>query len=159
MKRILHETIQKVTDDLERRHTFNTAIAAIMELINHLNTFKIETESDYQLKQEVCEAIVLMLSPMVPHITHALWQALGHHDITKATWPKYDPVALIQDTIQMTVQINGKMRAQINVPLNSSDAIIEQSALEHDSVKKHTDGKAIKKVIIVPQKLINIVCV
>lgn len=160
MKRILHETIQKVTDDFERRHTFNTAIAAIMELINHLNTFKIETLNDHHLKQEACEAIILMLSPIVPHITHVLWEALGHpYPVIQASWPSYDPNALIQASVTMTVQINGKMRGHISLPTNSSDTFIEDTALNNESVKRHITGKAIKKIIIVPQKLINIVCV
>lgn len=160
MKRVLHETIQKVTDDFERRYTFNTAIAAVMELINHLNTFTLHSYADYQLKQETCEAVVLMLSPIVPHITHVLWQALGHEgSVMQAPFPKYDPEAIIRNTVDMTVQINGKMRGQITVPADSVQSLIEQTALEHEGVKRHTEGKTIKKIIVVPKKLINIVCV
>ncbi len=159
-KRILHVTIQKVTDDFERRHTFNTAIAAIMELINHLNNFKIHSKADYELKQKAYETIVLMLSPIVPHITHVLWEALGHKTaIINAPWPEFDSRAIVCDTIQMSIQINGKMRGHIMVATDALNPIIEHTALAHESVKRHIEGKSIKKIIIVPKKLINIVCV
>lgn len=159
-KCILHQTIQKVTDDFERRHTFNTAIAAIMELINHLNNFEISSQADYQLKQQAWEAIILMLSPIVPHITHVLWEALGHQTpIINAPWPQFDPSAIVRDTLQMAIQINGKMRGHITIAFDAPNPMIEKIALAHESVKRHTQGKTIKKIIIVPKKLINIVVV
>jgi len=160
IKRFLHQTIQKVTDDFERRHTFNTAIAAIMELINHLNNFEIQSFNDYQVKQQAYEAIILMLSPIVPHITHVLWKALGHNTcLDFAPWPSYDPNALICDTIQMTIQVNGKVRGHINIATDAPQPMVEKMALEEESVQKHIEGKTIKKTIIVPKKLINIVVV
>lgn len=158
LRRQLHETIQKVTDDLQRRHTFNTAIAAIMELLNTLSTYVGESTEDKILKQEAFEAIILMLSPIVPHITQVLWQSLGHLTLVMdAPWPQCDPHALERDAINIVVQINGKVRANISVPVNATEAMIQQAALEHETIVRHQEGKTIRKIIVVGQKLVNIV--
>lgn len=160
LRRQTQATIQKVTDDFKRRFTFNTAIAAMMELLNALSTYSVENEMDKMVKQEAFEAIVLMLSPIVPHITHVLWQKLGHQaPILDATWPTVDESALKQETIQVVVQINGKVRTNIILAVDASKEMLEKAALDHETIQRHLDGKVVKKVIVVGQKLVNIVAV
>lgn len=158
LRRITQETIVKVTDDLTRRYTFNTAIAAIMELTNAVSQYEIENPMDVQVKQEAIESIVLLLSPIVPHITHSLWHALGKKEaVMDAAWPIVDTNALKRDVLIVVVQINGKVRANLDVPSSASKEEIERIAMEHENVVKHLDGKTVKKVIVVGQKLVNIV--
>lgn len=154
----LHQTIAKVTDDLERRHTFNTAIAAVMELMNELVKLHDTDLPARQLMQEALESIVLLLSPIVPHICHALWQELRPGmELLDQAWPKADPQALVQDDIELVVQVNGKLRAQIRVAKDADRATIEQIALAHEHIQKIIAGQPVKKVIVVPARLINIV--
>lgn len=158
LRRLCHQTIQKVTDDMGRRFTFNTAIAAMMELMNEISRFEVNTLTDEQIRQEVLESIVLMLSPITPHICHALWQELGNkRAIVDERWPIVDQTALIRDTIDMVIQVNGKVRAQITVPLSIEKTELEQLALGHENIQRHITDKPINKIIIVPKKLINIV--
>lgn len=158
LRRITQETIVKVTDDLTRRYTFNTAIASVMELTNATSQYEVENPMDVQVKQEAFETIVLLLSPIVPHITHALWQALGKKDaVMNHAWPKVDAEALKRDTLIVVVQINGKVRANLDVPASATKEEIESIAMKHKNVIRHLDGKAVKKVIVVGQKLVNIV--
>ncbi|MBN9288181.1 MAG: leucine--tRNA ligase [Gammaproteobacteria bacterium 39-13] len=159
LRRQTHEAIAKVTDDLKRRYTFNTAIAAVMELVNAVSQFEIEEDADKQVKQEALEAIVLMLSPIVPHITHELWQSLGHTEmaVMDTPWPHVDTAALKRDTIAIVVQINGKVRANIDMAATADEASIKETALNHENIQRHLDGKTIRKVIVVGQKLVNIV--
>ncbi len=154
----LHETIKKVSDDIGRRYTFNTAIAAIMELMNELAKFNDDSDQGHALMQEALDAIVLMLSPIVPHICHQLWQQLGHEQIVATEhWPSYDESALVQDTVELVVQVNGKLRGHIQVPADADKASIEQMAKENENVKQHTEGKTLRKVIVVPGRLVNLV--
>ncbi|MBC6963332.1 MAG: leucine--tRNA ligase, partial [Nitrosomonas sp.] len=154
----LHQTIVKVTDDLERRHTFNTAIAAIMELMNELSDVQGTHPAAYQLMQEVLENIVLLLSPIVPHICHVLWRELRPGtELLDQPWPQADASALVQDEIKLVVQVNGKLRGEIQVARDADKTVIEQAALENEQVKKFVEGVAIKKIIVVPGKLVNIV--
>jgi leucyl-tRNA synthetase len=154
----LHQTIAKVTDDLDRRHTFNTAIAAVMELMNELAKLQATDLAARQLMQEALESIVLLLSPIVPHICHALWQALKPGtELLDQSWPKADPQALLQDDIELVVQVNGKLRAQIRVAKDADRATIERIALDHEHIQKTIAGQSVKKVIVVPGRLINIV--
>lgn len=154
----LHSTLVKVGDDYERRFTFNTVIAANMELLNSLNSFTGTTPLDNQIRQEVLQHIIIMLSPIVPHITHNLWLALGNKTvIIDETWPKVDRNALVQDTISMVVQVNGKLRANLEVDANITKDALEQLALQHENVQKFVEAKTIKKIIVVPRKLVNIV--
>lgn len=158
LRRLTHETIKKVTDDLKRRYTFNTAIAAMMELTNAIAPYSIEDATDKVVKQEAFEALVLMLAPMVPHISHALWQAFGHDDaVLDAAWPNLDESALVRDQVTIVVQVNGKMRANLSLPTDTSKEVAEQAALKHEAVVRHIEGKTIRKIITVGQKLINIV--
>ncbi len=154
----LHQTIAKVTDDLERRHTFNTAIAAVMELMNGLVKCQDLDPASRNLMQEALENIVLLLSPIVPHICHALWRELKPgSELSDQPWPKADNAALVQDEIKLMVQVNGKLRGQVNVAKDAEREAVEQAALADEHVRKFTEGQSIKKIIVVPGKLINIV--
>jgi len=158
LRRQLHQTLQKVSDDMARRHTFNTAIAANMELVNALNKFEDDSANGKAVRQEALEAVVLMLAPIVPHIAQALWGELGHaDDIVVRAWPTLDPSALVQDSIEMVVQVNGKLRGKLSVAISASKQEIEALALADDNVQRYIEGKPIKKLIVVPQKLVNIV--
>jgi len=156
--RKLHETIRRVNEDMDKRQTFNTVIAANMELSNELGKFKGEGPLAERVIGSVIEGLLLMLSPIVPHITHHLWQALGKSTpIIDAPWPTFDPEALKHDEITMVVQVNGKLRAKMQVPADADKAAIEQLALAQEPVKRYTAEGEVKKVIVVPGKLVNIV--
>ncbi|MCG8533580.1 MAG: leucine--tRNA ligase, partial [Pseudomonadales bacterium] len=158
LRRKLHETIAKVGDDYERRLTFNTAIAAVMELSNHMAKLDHDGNQSQAVMQEAIEACVLMLAPITPHICHRLWQRLGNTDpVIDAPWPKVDESALVRDTIEMVVQVNGKVRAKLEVAADASKEDIEQLALANENVQKFTEGKNIAKVIVVPGKLVSVV--
>lgn len=158
LRRKVHETIEKVTDDCERRLTFNTAIAAIMELSNAMYKFLIKTEQDRAVMHEAVEALTLMLAPIAPHATHTIWEALGHSDsVLEAQWPAVDQAALVKDAITMVVQVNGKVRAKLEVANGTDKDAIEAIALTNENVTKFTDGLTVRKVIVVPGKLVNIV--
>lgn len=154
----LHQTIAKVGDDLGRRHTFNTAIAAVMELMNALGKLQNSSPAARGLMQEALENIVLLLSPIVPHICHVLWRELRPGtELLDQPWPQADVAALVRDEIELIVQVNGKLRGKIRVAADTKPVIIEQLALENEQVRRFIDGKAVKKVVMVPGKLINIV--
>jgi leucyl-tRNA synthetase len=158
VRRQLHLTIQKVTDDFGRRYTFNTVIAANMELVNTLSKFVDDTDNGKAVRQEALEAIVLMLSPIVPHICHQLWLDLGHQDaVVSATWPKVDATALAQDTLELMLQVNGKLRSKISVSVTASKEEIESMALSDEHVIRFIEGKPVRKIIVVPNKLVNVV--
>jgi len=158
IRRKLHETIAKVTDDIKRRYTFNTAIAAIMELLNDLSKFSDDSEQGAAVMSEAIEAVVLMLSPIVPHITQQLWQELGHQQqIVDIAWPLCDDSALVRDEIELVVQVNGKLRAKINVSANADKDSIEAAALADEKIISNIEGKTVRKVIVVPGRLVNIV--
>ena len=153
-----HQTIAKVSDDIGRRYTFNTAIAACMELINELGKVKDDSDQARAVRQEALEAIVLMLSPIVPHVTHALWQALGHDEaVVDARWPEADEAALVQDSIEIVFQVNGKVRGKMEIPADLPREEVEKLALANPNVRKFIDGKTVRKVIVVPGRLVNIV--
>jgi leucyl-tRNA synthetase len=154
----LHETLKKVNDDYGRRLTFNTAIAANMELMNHLAKFSDTSDQAVAIRQEVLESIVLMLAPIIPHLCHQLWQELGHDSvIIDHGWPQVDESALVQDSIEMVVQVNGKVRGKIEVGTDADKSTCEAAALDDERVKRFIDGKQVRKVIVVPKKLVNIV--
>ncbi len=158
LRRQLHQTIEKVSDDMGRRHTFNTAIAAIMELINSLYKAECVNEAGRQVMQEALEAVVLMLSPIAPHLCHVLWHELGHHDsIIDCRWPVVDASALVQQIVELGVQVNGKMRTRIKVPVDSEQDFIKEAALKDENVQRFVGDKTVKKVIVVPGKLVSIV--
>ncbi|MDO9267971.1 MAG: class I tRNA ligase family protein, partial [Methylobacter sp.] len=158
VRRQLHLTIQKVTDDFGRRYTFNTVIAANMELINTLSKFDDDSDNGKAVRHEALEAIVLMLSPIVPHICHQLWLDLGHQQaVVSASWPEVDTTALEQDTLELVLQVNGKLRSKMKVSVNASKEEIEAMALNDEHIKRFIEAQPIKKVIVVPKKLVNIV--
>jgi leucyl-tRNA synthetase len=158
MRRKLHETIAKVSDDIARRHTFNTAIAAVMELINDLFRFDDDSEQGRAVRHEAIEAIVMMLSPIVPHVTQRLWNELGHDGLlADVSWPVCDESALVRDEIELVVQVNGKLRSKINVAANADNDTIEKAALADDRIISNIEGKNVRKVIVVPGRLVNIV--
>ena len=158
LRRKLHQTLEKVSDDVGRRQTFNTAIAANMELLNELGRFQDSSEQGRALFQEALEAIVLMLSPIVPHITHELWHELGHADaIIDQAWPVVDASALAQDSIELVVQVNGKLRGHIRVAADASREAIEEMAIANENVLRFVEDKTIRKIIVVPGKLVNVV--
>ncbi len=158
MRRQIHQTIAKVTDAMGRRYTFNTAIAANMELLNALAKFEDGSPQGLAVKKEGLDAIVLMLAPIVPHICQVLWESLGHGDpVINAPWPDVDKSALVQDTIELVVQVNGKLRGKIQVPAEADKALVEQAALNEPNVGRFIEGKTVRKVIVVPKRLVNIV--
>ena len=158
LRRQVHQTIGKITDDIDRRQTFNTAIAATMELINAVSKIKGDTVAERAVVQEALEAAVLMLSPIVPHITHELWRALGHEQaVIDSSWPAVDEAALEQDEVEIVVQVNGKLRDRVSIPAKADKAEVESIALASDKVVQHVEGKTVRKVIVVPGKLVNIV--
>jgi len=157
LRRRTHLTIAKVGDDIGRRYKFNTAIAATMELVNALTDFKDVSPAGRGVTQECLEAIVRMLAPIVPHICHDLWQALGHSDeLMDTPWPRHEPGAISRDTVDLVVQVNGKKRGEISVDKGADKNDIESLALNNANVARYVaDG--VKKVIVVPGKLVNIV--
>ena len=158
LHRQVHLTIKKVTDDIERRLQMNTAIAAVMELINAVSRFSPQVEADRSVVQEALETACLLLSPVVPHITSVLWQALGQTEqIIDAHWPIADETAMVQDEIQYIVQVNGKLRDRILVAANADQGTIEQLAQASESTRRHIEGKTVRKIIVVPGRLVNIV--
>ncbi|HIJ34011.1 MAG TPA: class I tRNA ligase family protein, partial [Gammaproteobacteria bacterium] len=158
IRRALHQTIHKVGDDIGRRMTFNTAIAAVMELTNQLSKFEDNSGQGRAVMQEALEAMTLMLSPMVPHLSHQLWSLLGHKGaVVEVMWPTFDESALVKESLQMVVQVNGKLRAKLEVALNASKDAIEAQALADENVQRFIDGKQVMKVIVVPGKLVNLV--
>jgi leucyl-tRNA synthetase len=158
LRRKVHETIAKVSDDMERRQTFNTAIAAVMELSNAIGRFVDVSEQGRAVTREALEAAIRLLSPIVPHITHQLWLELGHtDDLLHTPWPQVDASALTRASVELVVQVNGKVRAKITVSADADEDVILHTALASENVQKHLEGKTIRKKIVVPGKLLNIV--
>ena len=158
LRRKTHQTIAKVSDDIGRRYTFNTAIAAVMELVNDLNVFQIEDEIDQKVAKEAITSVLLLLSPIVPHICNRLWLDLGFDQpIIDEVWPKHNPHLMMADTLEIIVQVNGKLRSKITVDSSIENAELEQLVLMDEKIKKYTNDQTIKKIIIVPKKLVNIV--
>ena len=153
-----YQTLAKITDDIKRRHSFNTAIAAMMELTNMLSKFKQTDGQSMALRLESLDIILRALSPITPHLCHHLWQQLGHQTaIINESWPEVDNKALEQDEVQIIVQVNGKLRAKLMLSADTDKAQVEVQALTDENVVKFTSGKTIVKVIVVPNKLVNIV--
>jgi leucyl-tRNA synthetase len=158
VRRQVHQTIQKVSHDMGVRTIFNTAIASNMELVNTLSKFTDDSCNGKAIRQEALEAIVLMLAPIVPHICHQLWQNLDHQQaVVSASWPEVDSSALEQDSIELVIQVNGKLRSKISVSATASSDEVKAMALTDEHAQRFIDGKPIRKVIVVPKKLVNIV--
>lgn len=158
LRRKIHATLAKVQDDMERRFTFNTAIAALMELTNELAKFNDLSPASLALARQGYRALIIMLSPITPHICHNLWESLGETEsLLDVSWPEIDEQALVQDSVTLAVSINGKPRVQLEVAANASKEDIEALALADARVQKYLEGKELRKVIVVPGKLINLV--
>jgi len=158
LRRKTHETIVKVTDDIERRYTFNTAIASMMELFNEASRFDDRSDSGFAVLHEAYGALVRLLSPFTPHITHQLWGELGYASaLIDEAWPEVDEQALVRDSITLVIQVNGKRRAEISMAATASKDECEASALANENVQRNIEDKTIRKVIVVPGKLVNIV--
>jgi leucyl-tRNA synthetase len=155
LRRQLHQTIQKVGDDIERRKQFNTAIAAVMELMNALARLDGDDATTRSVRQETLEATAAMLAPIVPHISEALYAELKPG--VAMTWPAVDESALVQDEIELMLQVNGKLRGQICVAATAAREAIEAAALASEAAQKYLEGKPPKKVVVVPGRLVNIV--
>lgn len=154
----VHETLQKVTDDMGRRQTFNTAIAACMELMNEVSKFDEDSDTARGVMQEALEIVVLMLSPMAPHMSQSLWNTLGHQaSVVDIQWPVVDESALVKSEIELMVQVNGKLRGKIEVAVDADKDSILAAAKADDAVLKFIDGKEIVKEIVVPGRLVNLV--
>jgi len=158
LRRKTHETIAKVSDDISRRLTFNTAIAAVMELLNETARLAGNEPQSLAVRQEALETAVRVLAPIVPHICHQLWQALGHDEpVVDAPWPVADPAAMVRSEIEVVLQVNGKVRAKATVPADISKADLEELALDNENVRRFTEGNTVRKIIVVPGKLVNVV--
>ena len=158
LRRTVHQTIAKTSDDIGRRRSFNTAIAAVMELLNAVGRFADTRPQGRAVRQEALAMAVLLLSPITPHICHALWQALGFSvALIDTPWPKPDAAALEQEVHQIVVQVNGKLRGHITVPVQADEAAVRAAALADEHVKKFVADKPVRRVIVVPGKLVNVV--
>ncbi len=157
LRRVLHTTIKKVTEDVGERFMFNTAVSSLMELVNAMHVFQ-DKELNPGLARETAESLLKMLAPFVPHIAEELWSRLfGEGSVHKQKWPGFDPAAIVQDEVEIVLQINGKVRDKITIPANLDRTEMEKAAMELPRAKELTAGKTIVKVICVPKKLVNIV--
>ncbi|MFY8272802.1 leucine--tRNA ligase [Pseudoalteromonas sp. SSDWG2] len=158
LRRELHKAIAKITDDLERRQTFNTAIAAVMELSNKLIKAPLESDGDKAVANEALEAMLIMLAPITPHLSHQLWQDLGKDgDILDASWPVADESAMVESEKLVVVQVNGKVRAKLTLPADADQEAVEAAAFADVNVQKFTDGLTVRKVIYIKGKVLNVV--
>ncbi len=158
VRRAIHLAIRQASQDVGQHHKFNTAIAAVMTLMNVLEKAPNQDAQDRALIQEGLETVVLLLAPITPHICHVLWGQLGHAEaVIDARWPSVDESALVQDTLQLVVQVNGKLRGHIDVAASASREDVEAAARANENVLRFTEGLSIRKVIVVPGKLVNIV--
>ena len=148
--RKLHQTVKKVTEDLDAMR-FNTAIAAMMELSNHLSGLEARPRS-------VLETFVLLLAPFAPHLAEELWRVLGHADtLAYEPWPEADPAHLVRDTLTLAVQVNGKWRDEITVPADAGEEAIQAAALASEKVQRHLGGRTPRRIVVVPGRLVNLV--
>jgi leucyl-tRNA synthetase len=161
LRRKTHQTMRKVTDDIQERSHFNTAVAAIMELINLLYQVAVEEGHDAPTQhalREAAEATALLLSPFTPHIAEELWQQLGHRgSVLRQAWPSYDPMLTQEDEITVVIQVNGRVRSRLTAPASIAEDDLREAALRYERIQEWVAGKTIRKVIVVPQKLVNIV--
>jgi leucyl-tRNA synthetase len=158
LRRAAHHTLAKATDDIGRRRSFNTAIAAVMELLNSIGRFTDMSPQGRAVRHEALGLAVLILGPITPHVCHALWQALGFPGpLIDTPWPKPDAAALEQDVHQIVVQVNGKLRGHITVPVQADEAAVRAAALADEHVRKFVADKIVRRVIVVPGKLVNVV--
>jgi leucyl-tRNA synthetase len=157
LRRQTHRTIKKVTEDIDGRFHFNTAISAIMELVNAIYSFK-DKEGAPEVLREGLETVVRLLAPFVPHIAEELWISLGHQAPLEASgWPIWDEAALVEDEILIVVQVNGKVRGKITVPADADEEFVRTAALDDENVQRFLEGKSVRKVVVVPGRLVSVV--
>jgi leucyl-tRNA synthetase len=158
LRRAAHQALAKASDDIGRRRHFNTAIAAVMELLNNIGRFADTSAQGRAVRHEALNIAVLVLAPITPHVCHALWRELGHDTaLIDERWPAPDPQALTQDTQQIVVQVNGKLRSHIVVPVDADEAAVRAAALADVNVLRFVADKPVRRVIVVPGKLVNVV--
>ena len=158
LRRAAHQTLAKATDDIGRRRNFNTAIAAVMELLNAVGRFSDSSAQGRAVRQEALEIATLVLAPITPHVCHALWQGLGHTTaLVDERWPLPDPQALAQQAVQIVLQVNGKLRGRISVPVDCDETAVREAALADEHVRRFVADKPVRRVIVVPGKLVNVV--
>ena len=158
LRRAVHKTIRKVTEDIEERFHFNTAIAAVMELLNVLQGAELATPQYGAVMKEALGSLVQMLAPFVPHITEELWQRMGHHTpLSETPWPDYDREAVVDDEVLVVIQVNGKLRSKFTVPAGTDEEAMKSIALADEKLLPFIEGKQVRKVICIPGKLVNIV--
>src|SRR5207237_2868757 len=161
LRRKTHDTIRRVTTDIEQRQQFNTAVSAMMELVNELQAFGEQKEARQEsvaVAREAVEALVRMLSPFAPHACEELWEMLGHRDgLMHATWPEFNAEVAKAEEIVIPVQVNGKVRSRLTVPAESTEKELEQLALADPAVMAHLAGKQVKKVVVAKGRLVSLV--
>ncbi|HET7757791.1 MAG TPA: class I tRNA ligase family protein, partial [Steroidobacteraceae bacterium] len=158
LRRAAHQALAKATDDIGRRRNFNTAIAAMMELLNSIRASADASPQGRAVRQEALDIEVRVLAPVTPHVCHALWHSLGHHTaLVDERWPQPDPAALEQETHAMVVQVNGRLRGHITVPVHADEAAVRAAALADEQVRRFVADKPVRRVIVVPGKLVNVV--
>ena len=158
LRRKVHQTLQKVTTDMSKRFAFNTAVAANMELLNDISKLNDNSSQAQTVVKEALETIILMLSPIIPHMSHALWENLGHSTpVIDEPWPEVDESALVQNNIELIVQVNGKVRGKIQVSVDTDDESIKEIAQANENVQRFIDGSTVRKIIVVKGRLVNIV--
>ncbi|MFW5931693.1 MAG: leucine--tRNA ligase [Desulfohalobiaceae bacterium] len=161
LRRKEHSSQQRISRDIQDRFQFNTAIAAVMELVNEISAAKeelLDTEQDRLALSSAWSTALISLYPMTPHICEELWQQMGYETcLARSSWPEHDPQALIQEELQMVIQVNGKLRGKISVPAEADQEAIKSLALQNDNVQRHIQGREIKKVVVIPEKLVNVV--
>jgi leucyl-tRNA synthetase len=157
LRRQTHRTIKKVTEDIDGSFHFNTAISAVMELVNAVYGFDAKDQCPGVVR-EALEAVVLLLAPFVPHFSEELWLVLGHTGgVEQAGWPDFDPAALVEDEKTIVVQVNGKVRGKVTVSADAAEETVQAAALAEDNVVRFIEGKTVRKVIVVPGRLVNVV--
>jgi len=163
-RRTIHETIKRVTDDIERDFHFNTAISAIMELVNALHAFETASSDTVAaperaaLLREAVETLLLLLGPFSPHVTEELWQQLGHTaSLFRQRWPQADPGALVRKEVTVVLQVDGKVRSRLVLDVDAAEATVQQLALADDKVRSWLEGRAVERVVVVPNRLVNVV--
>ena len=157
LQRKLHQTIRKVTSDLERMHQ-NTAVAAIMELLNSVQEYVDHGRPDRELFHEALTKIALLLAPVAPHFAEEMYSVLGHRQgIAAASWPRHDPDLAREETVEFAVQVNGRVRSRIQAPANVASEKMEELALSDERIRGHIEGRHVVKVIVIPKRLVNVV--